>query len=263
MELKGKVAIVTGAGRGLGRASAIALARAGADLVIVSRTPGELEQTAVEIMAGGGTVVVLEGDVGRAEDVRRVVDTAVETFGGVDILMNNAAVIGAIKPLHEVSQAEWEAAVAVNLTAPQLFARLAVPSMIRQGGGKIINVTTGLAEFVLSPFGAYSVTKAGLLHLTRIMSAELERHHIQVNGLDPGVMDTRMQEDIRQQGPTVLGKAVYEDFVALKERGELLPPAQVARLALFLASPRSGRVTGENGTERHYRQFGYRAAEEG
>lgn len=258
MRLKGKTAIVTGAGRGLGRASAMALAREGADLVIMSRTPKELEETAKLIMEEGGTVVIQEGDAANPADVRRVVETAVETFETVDILMNNAAVIGPVHTLHQIDPGEWEYAMAVNLTGPWLFAREVVPHMIRQKRGKIINVTSGLGEIVISPFGVYGIAKAGLIQMTRYLAEELTVHNIQVNGLDPAVMDTRMQEDIRGLGPAILGPGVFGDFLALKERKKLLPPEQVARLAVFLASEESDGVTGENGTANHYRTFGYR-----
>jgi NAD(P)-dependent dehydrogenase (short-subunit alcohol dehydrogenase family) len=257
MKLKGKVAIVTGAGRGLGRASAIAMAGEGADLVIVSRDPRELEGTAAAIMEKGGTVVTLEADLARHEDIERTIVTAVETFDGIDILMNNAAAIGPFKPCHEVPAEEWEYTLAVGLHAPFLLSRGAVPHMIRRGGGKIINVTSGLGEMVLSPFGAYSVTKAGLNHLTRFMAAELKGHNIQVNGLDPGVMDTRMQEKIRGAGAAVLGAELHRRFVNYQRDGLLAPPELVARLALFLASPESDGITGEIGGRKEFAFFGY------
>jgi NAD(P)-dependent dehydrogenase (short-subunit alcohol dehydrogenase family) len=258
MKLQGKVAIVTGAGRGLGRASAVAMARAGADLVVVSRTPHELEETAALIIEGGGTVVALEADLANPADIGRIVETAVETFGGIDILMNNAAIIGLMKPCHEIPEEEWRYALAVDLHAPILLSRRVVPFMIKQGGGKIINVTSGLGEIALSPFGAYSVSKAGLMHLTRIMAAELRKHNIQVNGLDPGVMDSRMQEEIRNAGAAVLGAELHRHFVGYYENGVLRPPANVARLALFLAYPESDGITGVIGGVEEYKRFGYR-----
>jgi len=257
MKLKGKVAIVTGAGRGLGRASAIAMARAGADLLIVSRTPRELQETAAMIIDGGGTVVTLEADLANPEDISRTVETAAETFGGIDILMNNAAIIGPMKPCHEITEEEWRYALAVDLTAPILLSRAVVPLMIRQGGGKIINVTSGLGEVALSPFGAYSVAKAGLNHLTRIMAAELQRHNIRVNGLDPGMMDTRMHEEIRNAGPEALGPELHRRFVSYHELRLLRSPEGVAQLALFLAYPDSDGVTGVIGGAEEFRRFGY------
>ena len=110
------------------------------------------------------------------------------------------------------------------------------------------------AKLAIDKF-CYSVAKAALIHMTRIMAEELKVHNIRVNGLDPAVMDTRMQEDIRSFGPAVLGEEIYGHFVAMRERGEMLSPERVARLAVFLAT--ADNVTGENGTESHYRKFGY------
>src|SRR4030043_89219 len=197
MKLGGKVAIVTGAGGGLGRASAIAMARDGASLVILSRTPAELRETAERIKAIGRKVLFIRADVSKPEDIEKVV----------------------------------------------------IPHMIKQRKGKIINVISGLGERVMPPFGAYSVAKAGLIHLTRFMAEELKGYDIQVNGLDPGIMDTRMQEEIRASGPEVLGLELYEQILGWKERGELKPPEKVARLAVFLASAASDSINGECGTE--------------
>ncbi|RNC67175.1 MAG: SDR family oxidoreductase [Desulfuromonadales bacterium] len=258
MNLKGKTAIISGGGRGLGRAAAVALAREGADLVIMSRTAHELEETASAVMAEGGTVVIQEGDSGNPGDVHRVVETAVESFGTVDILLNNAAVIAPIRLLHQIEVDEWERAMATNLTGPWLLARQVIPHMIRQKGGKIINVTSGLGEIVMPPFGAYGIAKAALIHMTRYLSEELKIHNIQVNGLDPAVMDTSMQAEIRGFGPAVLGADVYAQFSALKECGRLQPPEHAARLVAFLASADSDRITGEIGTESHYRQLGFK-----
>lgn len=258
MKLGSKVAIVTGAGRGLGRAAAIAMAQEGAGLVIVSRTPRELEETAAMIIGGGGTVVILEGDLARQEDAKRTVVTALESFGRIDILMNNASIITPMKPCHEITGDEWQYALGVDLLAPILLAREVIPTMIGQGGGKIINVTSGLAEVVLSPFAAYSVAKAGLNHLTRIMAYELKSYNIQVNGLDPGLMDTRMQEEIRNAGAATLSANVHRLFSGYKEQGLLEPPEKSARLALFLASFESDNVTGKIGGAADFARFGYR-----
>jgi NAD(P)-dependent dehydrogenase (short-subunit alcohol dehydrogenase family) len=257
MELNGKVAIITGAGRGLGKAAAVAMSKAGADLVIVSRTARELEETAAYIIERGGKVVAMAGDLARQEDIERTVATAIETFNGIDILMNNAAVVTPLKPCHEMTLDEWRYALDVDLTAPMLMSRAVVPAMIRQGGGKIINVTSGLAEVVLSPFGAYSVSKAGLNHLTKLMAWELKRHNIQVNGLDPGLLDTRMQEQIRSAGEEALGSSVHKRFVEYRDKGMLEPPDRLAKLALFLASSASDGVTGVIGGPAEFVRFGY------
>jgi len=257
MQLKGKVAIVTGAGRGLGRASAIEMAREGASLVILSRIFSELREAARTIKALRGEVIFFKADVSKPKDVERVVDQALSQFGKIDILMNNGAVIGPVKPIFRVERKEWEKVFDINLKGVFLFSKAVIPHMMKQRRGKIINVISGLGEIVMPPFGAYSLTKAGLIHFTRIMAEELKKYNIQANGLDPGVMDTRMQEEIRNLGPQVLGDEIYHDFLNLKESGQLKKPEKVAQLAVFLASKASDSFTGENGTETYYRKFGY------
>jgi 3-oxoacyl-[acyl-carrier protein] reductase len=258
MQLKGKVAIVTGAGRGLGRASSLEMAKEGASLVILSRTPSELRETAKTIRASGADVISVKADVSTPRDIERVVDRAIKNFGKIDILMNNAAIIGPVSPLFMIDQEEWDEVMDINLRGPYLLAKAVIPYMIKQSSGKIINVTSGLGEIVMPPFAAYSVTKAGLIHLTKIMAEELEYHNIQVNGLDPGVMDTKMQEEIRNLGPEILGEEIYYEFLSMEEKGVLKPPEKVARLAVFLASGESDSITGENGTGKAYKRFGYK-----
>lgn len=258
MRLKGKVAIVTGAGRGLGRASSIEMAKEGASLIILSRTLSELRETAKTIIDSGGDVLYLKADISKPNDIERVVETAVKNFRVIDILMNNAAIVGPVSPVFLIDEKDWNEVIDINLRGPYLLSKAVVPLMIKQGRGKIINVTSGLGGIVMPFFGVYSVSKAGLIHLTKIMSEELEQYYIQVNGLDPGVMDTRMQEEIRNLGPGVLGNEVYNEFLSMKERGILKLPEKVARLAVFLASEGSDSVTGENGTEDFYTRFGYK-----
>jgi 3-oxoacyl-[acyl-carrier protein] reductase len=256
MKLTDKVAIITGGGRGLGKAAALEMAREGARVAVLSRTGGEVETVAREI---GGDALALTADVSKGEDVTQVVEQTAEAFGRVDILMNNAAIVGPVGPTYEVGLDDWEEVLEINLLGALALCRAVLPYMLRQGGGKIINVTSGLGEMVMPPLGAYSVSKAGLMHLTRIMAAELRGLNIQVNGLDPGVMDTTMQTSMREMGPEVLGADVYREFSGLKEGGHLAPPSRAARLAVFLASGESDHITGEIGTERAYSALGYRA----
>lgn len=250
--------MITGSGRGLGRAAAIAMAREGASVVVLSRTPSELKEVTDIIASSGGKAVSVKADVSKPEDVKKSVELAASGFGGVDILMNNAGIIGPIKSLHEVDWAEWNEVMGVNLNGAYLFSGAAIPLMSQRGGGKIINVTSGLGAMVYPKFGAYSTAKAGLIHMTKIMASELSDHNIQVNGLDPGVMDTRMQEEVRSLGPEVLGQRIYQDFKGLQEEGLLRPPEEAGRLAVFLASSESDGITGENGTGEFYERLGYR-----
>jgi len=257
MRLKEKVAIITGAGRGLGRASALEMAKEGASVVILSRTTAEIEATSRMVEEVGGRVLPLTGDISRPTDVEEAVGKALSSFGKIDILMNNAAVIGPIGTLHEVDREEWNMGMDVILGGAFLFCKAVIPHMVNQRKGKIINVTSGLGLIAMPLFGVYSVAKAGVIHLTRILAEELRDYNIQVNGLDPGVMDTRMQEELRNLGPGVLGDEIHREFSGYKVKGILKPPEKVAHLAVFLASEESNSITGENGTESHYKRFGY------
>lgn len=257
MKLKDKVAIITGAGRGLGRASAMAMAAEGASTVILSRTPPELADTAAAIESEDGKVLMMRADVSSSEDIGEVVSETISVFGRVDILMNNAAVLGPAELIADIDEEAWTQTMEINLHGPFRCSREVIPHMSRQGGGKIINVTSGLAEIVMPPFGAYSISKAALNHMTRFLAEELQAHNIQVNGMDPGIMDTDMQASIRNLGPEFLGEALYEQFVSFEEEGHLKSPDEIAQLAVFLASAASDTITGEIGSELDYGGYGY------
>jgi NAD(P)-dependent dehydrogenase (short-subunit alcohol dehydrogenase family) len=257
VKLAGKVALITGAGRGLGRAAAIAMAREGAAAILVSRTLSDLEETAAVIRAVGGECLIGRGDVSRAQDVAAIVARSIDRFGKIDILVNNAAVVGPVEPLSAMPADEWNQVIAINLSGVLVCSQAVLPGMITRKSGKLINVTSGLGEIVHPRFGPYSVAKAGLIHLTKILAAELAPSGIQVNGLDPGVMDTRMQADVRSRGPERLGTEVYNLLSGMAARGELKPPEAAARLAVFLASGEADHLSGHNGSEAYYRRFGY------
>jgi len=262
MILKNKVAFITGAGRGLGRAAAAALAREGASVSLLSRTGSELEGTADLVGSEGGKALLFPVDVTEESRIREAVSRTAQEFGGINILVNCAAEVGAVAPAHEVDPDDWKHTVNVNLNAIRQMCQETIPYMIRAGGGRIINVTSGMAEFVMPLFGAYSVSKAGLNHLTRTMAEEMRSQNIQINGLDPGVMDTRMQEEIRDLGPEVLGKALHDQFLFFKSAGQLKPPEEVAKLVVFLASDNSEGITGEIGGAAEYRDYGFGLAED-
>jgi len=262
MDLKGKVALITGAGRGLGRATAVAMAKEGATVAILSRTKSELTETAILVEKEGGKALILPVDISDEKAVRKAVEKTVSDLGVIHILFNCAATIGPAAPLHEVDPDDWDHTMAINLNGVRQICQEAIPHMIKAGGGRIINVTSGLARIVMPLFGAYSVSKAGVNHMTRIMAEELRGFDIQVNGLDPGVMDTRMQEEIRGLGPDILGKPLHDQFVSFKEGGHLTPPEEVAQLAVFLASDHSVGITGEIGGAADFRDFGYGLAED-
>ena len=257
MKLKDKVAIITGSGRGLGRACARAFSREGASVVILSRTPEEIAGTVETIEDEGGSVLAARTDVSSPDEIEAIVAETISVFGRIDILMNNAAILGPPRIFPEIEPEDWDQMMDINLKGVFLFSRAVIPQMKKQGAGKIVNVTSGLAEIVMPPFGAYSVSKAGVNHLTRIMAEELRAFNIQVNALDPGIMDTIMQEKIRQLGSEVLGEAMAEQFETFHTDGHLKKPEDIARLAVFLASGDSDLITGEIGSELDYSTYGY------
>ncbi len=257
MKLKDKVAIITGSGRGLGRACAQTFSREGASVVILSRTPEDIAGAAEAIENEGGTVLAARVDVSSPDEVEEVVAETISVFGRIDILMNNAAILGPPRVFLEIESEDWDHTMDINLKGVFLFSRAVIPQMKKQGAGKIINVTSGLAEIAMPPFGAYSISKAGVNHLTRIMAEELRAFNIQVNALDPGIMDTIMQERIRQLGPEILGEAMAEQFETFHTDGHLKKPEDIAPLAVFLASGDSDLITGEIGSELDYSTYGY------
>ena len=163
------------------------MAREGAQVVILGRTTPDMETTSRMVEEVGGKVLSVQGDISRPKDVEEAVDKAQSHFGKIDILMNNAAVIGPVKPLYEVDEEAWDICMDINVKGSFLFSKAVIPHMIRWKRGKIINVMSGLGVMAMPLFGGYSIAKAGVIHLTRILAEELKPHNIQVNGLDPGV----------------------------------------------------------------------------
>ena len=238
MKLQGKTAIITGAGRGLGRCTALAFAREGAKLVLAARSAEEIEHVAEELRALRKEAVAV--DVSREAEVNRLVQRALDAYGTIDILVNNAGSRGPIGPIQEISLADWEETLRVNLTSAFLCAKAVLPTLMGKKQGKIINVATTLNPRPnLTP---YMVAKAGMVQFTKQLSRELKDFHIQVNAVHPGVMDTRMQEEIRSAGPKAIGTDMFD---RLKEEGMLHTPAEPARLILYLASAAADGINGE------------------
>jgi NAD(P)-dependent dehydrogenase (short-subunit alcohol dehydrogenase family) len=259
MALKGKTAIVTGAGRGLGRAVSMAFAREGARLMMMSLDEDELREASGEVARiAQDRVISCTGNVAREPDVARTVAMTMERFGGLDILVNNAGIVGPPRLLEDTDLTSWNITLGINLTGYLLFIRAALPHMIRKGKGKIINIVSGLGEMAFPRFCAYSVSKAGCIQLTRSVSSEMEAYGIQVNAIDPGVMDTSMHETIRAMGPEVLGEDIHSRFMEYKAMNVLKSPDEVAPLAVFLASSASDHLTGRIGTIKYYRELGFR-----
>ena len=238
-----QVAIVTGAGRGIGQAIALALAGEGASTVLVSRTLSEIEGTAAQVQTLGAQALAIQADVSNRDDVARVVDQAIQAFGTVDILVNNAGVQGPIGPLVENDADAWIQTVMINLVGTFLCCQAVLPVMIRQRRGRIINLSGGGATGPRPNFSAYAASKAAVVRLTETLAEEVKPYNIQVNAIAPGAAATRMQNEIIAAGDAA-GEQALADAQRVLESGGT-PLDRPAALAVFLASDDSDGLTGK------------------
>jgi len=239
MKLQDKVAIVTGGGRGLGRSIALAFGKEGARVVLAARTKKEIEHVAEELRALKRDVIAVKTDVTVEEDVANLVEKTLQECGAIDILINNAGERGHIGPVCELSVEQWDYIIRANLTSAFICSKSVLPVMMENRYGKIINIaTTTTPRPNLTP---YMVAKAGLIHFTKQLAREMKDFNIQVNAIHPGVMDTRMQKEIRKAGADVIGTDMFE---RMKEEGILKSPDEPAQLVLFLASRVADGITG-------------------
>jgi NAD(P)-dependent dehydrogenase (short-subunit alcohol dehydrogenase family) len=225
--LEGKVALVTGASQGLGRALALAYAREGATIVLNSRSYESIRDVVEEIHDLGTEVLGIGADVTSSSDVQDLVDVAVEHYGGIDVLVNNAGLLGPRVAIEEYPEDEWRSVLDANLTGPFLVSKAAIPHM--RESASIINVTSGVSVEGRAEWGAYSVSKFGLEGLTQILAAELKDRGIRVNSVDPGGMRTDMRA------------AAYPD----EDPTTRITPEENTAVFLYLASDESRDVTGE------------------
>ena len=242
MKLKDRVAIVTGSGRGIGRAIALAMAEQGADVVVAARTLAELEGTAAEIESLGRRALIVQADVSREQEVKAMVHDALGEFGRIDILVNNAGIQGPIGPLAQVDAEEWLRCIRINLGGVFLCCQAVLPIMIDQGAGKIINLSGGGATSPRPFFSAYAASKTAIVRLTETLAEEVKQHNIQVNAIAPGVVTTRMTEQVLAAG-SAAGEETLARTRRQKETGGVTPEAAAA-LAVFLASDESDGLTG-------------------
>jgi NAD(P)-dependent dehydrogenase (short-subunit alcohol dehydrogenase family) len=225
--LEGKVAMVTGASQGLGRALALAYAREGAMLVINSRNYESIRDVVEEIRGLGVEVLGIGADVTSSSDVEDLVDVAVEHYDRIDVLVNNAGLLGPRVAIEEYPEDEWRRVLDANLTGPFLVSKAAIPYM--REGASIVNVTSGVSIEGRAEWGAYSVSKFGMEGLTQILAAELKDRGIRVNSVDPGGMRTGMRA------------VAYPD----EDPTTRITPEENTAVFLYLASNESRDVTGE------------------
>jgi NAD(P)-dependent dehydrogenase (short-subunit alcohol dehydrogenase family) len=240
--LNGKVALITGGSRGIGRAIALAFGEAGADVVVSSRNkrPPELEKVAEEIRAKGRRALAIPAHVGKREDVQNLVQKTLQEFGRIDILVNNAGANPVLSSMVDLEEEAFEKVLEVNLRGAFLMSKAVAQEMIKQGGGRIINISSvsGLRARA-DGTGAYCISKAAMNMMTQVMARELAGYNILVNAIAPGSIKTEFSR-VNWTDPERRAQRIRE--IELKRFGE---PEEVAGLALFLASAASSFVTGE------------------
>jgi NAD(P)-dependent dehydrogenase (short-subunit alcohol dehydrogenase family) len=235
LNLEGKVAVITGAGRGLGRAMALRLARSGANIVAAARTLSQLEETAAEVQKLERRCLILPTDVAVSEQVNAMVAAAVDGFGRVDVLINNAGggedQLG--KPLHQITDAEWRRGIDVNLSSQFYCARAVIPHMVAQRRGKIINIASGYGLRGERHNYMYACAKGGVIQLTRSLALTYAEHNIQTNCIVPGIFphNERLMKFFKGGKFIPIGRVGYDD--------------DLGPLALFLSSDASDHINGE------------------
>ena len=243
--LLGRTALVTGAGRGIGRSIALGLAADGARVALLARSVDQLAEVAAAVSAAGGTALVVPTDVGDPESVKQAVALVLAEFGAVDILVNDAAVVAPLGPTVSVDADAWALAFAVNVAGPLRLTQAVLPGMIERGWGRIANVSSGIAAHPAAMIGmnAYAASKSALEAHTFNLAAELAGTGVTANVYRPGSVDTAMQGWIRNQPAEEIGAALHERFVESYERGALLTPEQSAQSLLArLGSDDTGLV---------------------
>lgn len=234
--LENKTAIVTGGGRGIGKACVLSLAAAGADVVVVDMDSAAAEGVAEEVGEIGCQALAVQADVSRLEDAERMVATALAQFGKIDILVNNAG-ITRDNLLMRMDVKEWDAVIAVNLTGTFNCIKAATRSMIKQRSGKIINLASVVGVMGNAGQANYAASKAGVIGLTKSVAKELGGRNIQVNAVAPGYIETEMTKNLPQQA-----KEAFLSIIPLKRAGLA---QDVANMVLFLSSSSSDYVTGQ------------------
>ena len=228
--LTGKVALVTGASRGIGKAVAMAHAREGAKVVICARRQAELKRGAREIQAAGGEASWIAADIARSNDVKRLVREAERRYGTIHILVNNASILGPREPIARYPLAAWEQVLKVNLTAQFLVTKEVLRLMIARREGSIINVSSGVGRIGKARWGAYAASKFGIEGLTQLLAEEVKEFNIRVNAVNPGATRTEMRAQAYPE----------EDPLTLPT------PNEITAVFVYLASPESIGVTGKS-----------------
>ncbi len=242
--LSGKVALITGGGRGIGRATALALARHGATIAIAARSPAELEETAQLIRTADGEAYVFPIDLTDMHASLELIPTIARQLGTVSILVNNAGVVGPFGPTWTLDPQQWEEAMRVNLLAPFWLVHEAVPHMLNQPWGRIVNVSSGVSQNPQMRGGPYAASKAGLDTFTRQLGFELQGTNVTATSIYPGVVDTAMSASVRAQEPGVVGQ-VSQFMRTLHAEGKMPTGDDPARLITAIVLSADSSLNGQ------------------
>ena len=249
MQLEGKVAVITGGGKGIGKAITLAFAGEGADVVVAARTESNLKQVAAEIEPTGRRCLAVVTDLAVAEQVRAMVDKTLESFGRVDVLVNNGGIAGPAVSVAEMELEGWNQTLAVNLTGAMLCAKYILKDdMIPRKSGSIINISSISGRMGHPNRSPYSASKWGLIGLTQSLAREVGQYGIRVNCIAPGPVEgERIEWAMRQvsQKQGISYEQAVKNEVARTSLGRMVKPEEVAELAVFLASEQSSGITGQ------------------
>jgi len=246
MQLEGKVAFITGGGSGIGKASALRMAREGARMAVLSRTSEEVDQTVEEIESLGGECLGITGDVSSPDDMQRAVKEIDRRYHRLDVVFANAGVNGVWAPLEELSPEEWDSTLAINLKGTFLTVKYALPLLKRRGGSVIITSSVnGTRIFSNAGASAYSSSKAGQVAFAKMAALELARDRIRVNVICPGAIESSIHEETERRNlEKVKPEVEYREGAIPLTGGEVPPAEKVANLVVFLASDASDHISG-------------------
>lgn len=239
--LRGRAALVTGGGTGIGRAAALAYARDGAKVVVAGRRIAEIETVAQEIINAGGEALAVSADVSNEDDVRRLIDTTVERYGRLDTAFNNAGILGNFAPIAEQTSADFDAVIATNLRGVWLSIKYEAEAFLKQGGGgSIVNTSSWLAKGALAGSSSYSASKGALDAMIRAVALEYGPQGIRINNINPGIIDTPMARSGWTDNSAFIP---FVEHTPAKRAGQ---PDDVGDVAVWLSSDEARFVTGQN-----------------
>jgi NAD(P)-dependent dehydrogenase (short-subunit alcohol dehydrogenase family) len=244
MEFTGKVALITGGGGGIGRASALGFAQRGAKVVVVDLDQAEGEASAEMVRHQGGDARFVRADVTKSGDVQNYVKATLEAYGAIDCFFNNAGIEGKVAPTQEYDEAVFDAVISVNLKGVFLGLRYVLPVMLKQGRGAVVNTASVAGLFGGPGMAPYVASKHGVLGLTKVASADVARLGVRVNAVCPGPVETRMMRSLESQRNPADPRVVHDANSASTPTGRYATPEEVANVVMYLCSDLASDITG-------------------